>query len=108
MKQIQFAVFFAALLICLSSLPAKADMKLDVLEVTGIFLGIDIKEEPHRLRLQVEENEFSGPLEESCLFWDDELKATSRDDFVRLYLKRVITVTLLEETGSVISCKVGS
>lgn len=78
------------------------------LEVTGIFQKIDEAEKPYKIVLDVNGKEASGPLSETCVYLGEKGDYIERDLFVQRYLKRVITVELIEDTGEVVLCRVGS
>ena len=77
-----------------------------MLEVVGIFEGIDETTEPKRIVLVVGDNTASGPIMDGCSFINEKGKNIDIEAFVRSYLKRYVTLNLLESTGEVFSCQV--
>jgi hypothetical protein len=81
---------------------------LELLEATGIFEGIDDTETPNVITLSVDGEKASGQLHESCVFYDERQRILPRKGFLQLYIRKTVTVEILEETGQVISCRGGS
>jgi hypothetical protein len=98
--------------LCLAALcltfSAEAVMKAPTLTVTGQLVRLDQSTNPPVIELSVDGVTASGPLAEFCRFMDDRGNDITRDLFFRRYLKRVITVEILEQSGEVVSCRVGS
>jgi hypothetical protein len=87
---------------------AEAVMMVPTLEVTGLLEAIDESTAPMTLHLDVNGVAASGPLAETCLFWNDKEVLISREDFAKHYLKKVVTIELREDNGEVIHCRPGS
>ena len=85
-----------------------ASGSLELLEVTGIFEEIDDTVTPNVITLNVDGERASGPLHEDCVFYDIRQRIIPRKGFVQLYVQKLITVEILEETWQVLSCRAGS
>lgn len=107
-KYLLLSLLFLGEIFCGDVVKSEAVIALPTLEVTGIFQEIDETEKPHKIMLDVNGKEASGPLSEACTFQGEKGDYIERDLFIRRYLKRVITVELIEDTGEVVSCRVGS
>jgi hypothetical protein len=94
----------AALLLLPREGHSMAEMKL--LEVVGTFEALDDTVEPNIVILSVNGQEASGPLFNSCRFFGEKEENIDKETFVQRYLKRVITVEIIEETGEVFSCRI--
>ena len=108
--------------------PSEASRSVGFLELTGVFVSLDTTVTPNVITLAVDGKKASGPLHEDCIFYDktnqgnpsNPKRALSREAFVRLldYLSRldridkgshkIVTVEIDEETGQVLSCRIGS
>lgn len=108
MRKYAGIIILSLILVTFSASCAVALARIPTLEVTGIFEKIDATVDPRSIVLIVDGKEASGPLGESCVFRDEKNNEVDRDTFVRLYLKRIITVELIESTGVVVACRVGS
>jgi hypothetical protein len=84
-----------------------ASAPMELLEATGILEGIDDTTEPGVIVLNVDGERAFGSLHEDCVFYDGKQRVLSREVFVRLYTRKVVTAELIQETGQVISCRAG-
>ena len=82
--------------------------KIELLEVTGIFEDIDLTVEPNIIELNVNGTKAFGPLRQDCRFFDEKRQDVDKETFIKSYLKRVVTLEIVEDTGEVFSCRVGS
>lgn len=107
----KFLLLFVLILINGISIPALFAEEVEfpnLLEVSGVFIDIDETEAPHLLILDVNGQEASGPLLRHCRYINERGKMITREIFIKHYLKRVITVEIIEDTGEVFSCRVNS
>lgn len=106
MKKLELAwgILFLSLWIVFS---ASAVSPIPMLQVTGVLVGIDEKAEPPIIELIVNEKQASGPLDKQCAFSTDTGEIIGRDEFVKRYKNRVITLELAEDTGIVYTCRFG-
>lgn len=79
-----------------------------VLEVTGTLERVASGEEGEVIFLNVAGKAASGPLAPDCIFLGEKGAAMERSDFLRLYLKRYVTLELGESDGVVRVCRLGS
>ncbi len=109
MRKHPVALTFLGFLIVASLASAVfAVARVNTLEVTGIFEKIDNTQDQEAIVLNVNGKIASGPLGQYCVFTDEKQTELDRDTFVKRYLRRVVTVELIEHTGEVIACRVGS
>ena len=103
-------VFCLAILlgVLLLSLKSEAVAPIEVLTVVGQFEGFDETESPIRIVLIVNGEEAMGPLSDRCTFIDEKGNYIERIAFLQSYFKRIVTISLIEETGEVVECRVGS
>ncbi|MDR2180214.1 MAG: hypothetical protein LBP21_07885 [Synergistaceae bacterium] len=80
-----------------------ASNSMELLEVTGILISIDVTVTPNVITLNVEGEEASGPLSEECVFYDPKQRVIPLKAFVHTYTGKAVTVEILEETGQVLS-----
>ena len=80
----------------------------EILEVTGALERVERGQEGDVIVLNVSGKEASGPLDPECVFLDEGGVAISREDFLKRYLKRYVTLELGAEDGVVRLCRVGS
>ena len=100
------AVFLLTLM--MGGLPAHAVAAIELLEVTGTLERVEPVEDGERLVLNVNGKEASGPLFSDCRFLDERGQPVEKNDFLRRYMKRIVTLELEAESGVVVSCRVGS
>lgn len=104
-------LIFAVVALALAGLSqsAQAVTEMELLEVTGILESVEPGEEGTEiLTLNVNGKEASGPLDPGCRFVDEGGKSLEKSDFLRRYMKRIVTVELEAKLGTVMSCRVGS
>lgn len=104
-------LIFAVVAVALScfTLSAQAVTEMEILEVTGILESVEPGEEGTEiLTLNVNGKEASGPLDPGCRFMAEGGKSIEKNDFLRRYMKRIVTVELEAKLGTVMSCRVGS
>ena len=106
MKRSFVGLFLAVLLMTMAPRLAEAVTAVPVLEVTGVFLGLDADKDGEFINLQVDGKTFSGTLASECRFQDSQGQAMEKETFHRSYLKRYVVVEILENTREVISCTV--
>ena len=99
-------------LLCLASV-SEAVFMPSTLEVTGIFDRVEEPDDENGqamslLVLIVNGKEASGLIRMECTFFDEKGNNIDRNDFMRLYIKRTITAEILEDSGEVVSCRVGT
>jgi len=102
---------FAAVVLVLSglSLSAHAVTDVELLEVTGTLERVEPGEEGTEiLTLNVNGKEASASLDAGCRFMAEGGKSIEKSDFLRRYMKRLVTLELEAESGAVMSCRVGS
>ena len=102
---------FAAVVLVLSglSLSAHAVTDMELLEVTGTLERVEPGEEGTEiLTLNVNGKEASAPLDPGCRFMDEGGESIEKNDFLRRYMKRLVTLELEAKSGAVMSCRVGS
>lgn len=91
------------------SSPARAVTAMELLEVTGILDRVEPMEEGgESITLNVSGKEASGPLDPGCRFMDERGRPVEKNDFLRRYMKRIVTLELEAESGVVVSCRVGA
>lgn len=89
--------------------PAHAVAAIELLEVTGTLERVAPDQNGGEvITLNVSGKEASGPLDPSCSFADERGQTVEKGDFLRRYMKRVVTLELEAESGVVVSCRVGS
>ena len=89
--------------------PAHAVAAMELLEVTGILDRVEPMEEGgESITLNVSGKEASGPLDPGCRFMDERGRPVEKNDFLRRYMKRIVTLELEAESGVVVSCRVGA
>lgn len=108
MRKTALSLALLAFVLLLGTLRSEALMPIPMLEVTGIFKGLDTTENPPLILLEVDGKKASGPLDVFCVFMDEKQRLITRDEFLKLYLNRVITVEIAEDSGVVKTCRVGS
>jgi hypothetical protein len=84
---------------------AFALMKIPTLEVTGQLEKVDSSLDPAMIFVSVDGTEASGPLSENCSFTDARGNSMERDAFVNRYVKKIVTLELIEDSGVVVSCR---
>ncbi len=84
-------------------LRAEAVTEIPMLEVTGTLERV---EEGEVLVLNVEGKEASAPLFSDCHFLDERGTLIPKEEFLRRYMKRYVTVELSEADGAVYVCRV--
>lgn len=102
---------FAAVVLVLSglSLSAHAVTDIELLEVTGTLERVEPGEEGAEiLTLNVGGKEASAPLDPGCYFTDEGGESIEKNDFLRRYMRRLVTLELEAKSGVVMSCRVGS
>ena len=102
---------FAAVALVLAgfSLSAHAVTDVELLEVTGTLERVEPGEEGTEiLTLNVNGKEASASLDAGCRFMAEGGKSIEKSDFLRRYMKRLVTLELEAESGAVMSCRVGS
>ena len=101
------AVFLLTLMV--GGLPAHAVAAIELLEVTGTLERVVPGENGGEvITLGVNGKEASGPLFSDCRFLDERGQPVEKNDFLRRYMKRIVTLELEAESGVVVSCRVGS
>ncbi|MDR1379122.1 MAG: hypothetical protein LBJ36_08735 [Synergistaceae bacterium] len=110
MKKLAAVMIYALLLAAFLLFPSvtQAKMEIVILEATGVFESIDTTLTPNEITLRIGEEDAAGPLHSRCQFFDQRGRQLDQETFVKNYLKRVITVGIIEDTGEVISCRPGS
>jgi hypothetical protein len=101
-------VALAGLAFFLFSGEANALTLTPMLEVTGSFEALDDTVTPNVITLKVNGEEASGPLSDRCVFSDERGVAIDQKTFVARYIRRFITIELVESSGEVVSCRAGS
>ena len=81
---------------------------LELLEVGGMLEGVTSVQGGELITLRVGGSTASGPLSPDCLFWGEGRVRMGKDDFLRRYAMRYVTLELEKNTGTVLSCRVGS
>ena len=89
-------------------LRAEAVTEIPMLEVTGTLERVEPVEDGERLVLNVNGKEASGPLFSDCRFLDERGTLIPREDFLRRYMKRYVTVKLDEDQGVIYVCRLGA
>ncbi|MDR1875438.1 MAG: hypothetical protein LBQ90_10570 [Synergistaceae bacterium] len=84
-----------------------ADAPKELAEVTGILEGIDDTTTPNLITLKVGEVLASGPLERHCGFFDEWEREIPRTVFVQRYTRRLVTVSMIRDSGEILSCRPG-
>jgi hypothetical protein len=92
------------LAVILTALPALAVTKIPTLEVTGQLEEIDDSQEPAVIVLNVKGTKASGLLSENCRFADAKGSFMEQVAFVKRYTKKMVTLELVAESGTVIAC----
>ena len=87
---------------------AEAVTEVPMLEVTGTLERVEPMEDGERLVLNVNGKEASGPLFSDCHFLDERGTLIPKDDFLRRYMKRYVTVELDEDQGVIYVCRLGA
>jgi hypothetical protein len=87
----------------LSSQEVHALKALVLLEVTGTFESLDETVTPNVIALKVRGQDASGPLWNSCTFFDEKEAAITQGDFVERYLTHDVTLEIIEDTGEIYS-----
>ena len=87
-------------------LRAGAEDPMLMLEVTGTLERVEPVEDGERLVLNVNGKEASGPLFSDCHFLDERGTLIPKEEFLRRYMKRYVTVELSEADGAVYVCRV--
>lgn len=90
-------------------LRAEAVTEIPMLEVTGTLERVEhVKdgEDGEVLVLNVEGKEASAPLFSDCHFLDERGTLIPKEEFLRRYMKRYVTVELSEADGAVYVCRV--
>ena len=102
-----WAVVFA---FCFYTFPSEAVTPLPttILEISGIFEGIDEGTVPSTIVLSVDGQQASGILSGASIFLNEQKKVVDRGLFLKNYLKHVVTLEIREDTGEVVLCRVGS
>lgn len=100
----------AVLLVALAAvgafvLRAEAVTEVRMLEVTGTLERVEPVEDGELLVLKVDGKEASGPLFSDCHFLDERGTLVPKEDFLRRYMKRHVTVELDEASGVVYVCR---
>ena len=89
-------------------LRAGAEDPMLMLEVTGTLERVEPVEDGERLVLNVNGKEASGPLFSDCHFLDERGTLIPKEDFLRRYMKRYVTVELDEDQGVIYVCRLGA
>lgn len=88
---------------------ARAVAAIELLEVTGTLERVAPEEGGGEvITLNVYGKEASGPLDPSCQFLDERGQPMEKNDFLRRYMKRIVTLELEANSGVVLSCRLGS
>ena len=87
---------------------AEAVTEMPMLEVTGTLERVERMEDGERLVLNVNGKEASGPLFPDCRFLDERGTLIPKEDFLRRYMKRYVTVELDEDQGVIYVCRLGA
>ncbi|MDR1978388.1 MAG: hypothetical protein LBQ42_06610 [Synergistaceae bacterium] len=82
-----------------------ADAPKELTEVTGTLEGIDSTTTPNVITLKVDEVLASGPLERYCSFFDEWEREIPREIFARRYIRRPVTVSMIKDSGEILSCR---
>jgi hypothetical protein len=82
---------------------AYALKRIVLLEVTGTFQSLDETATPKVIFLDVKGQQASGPLWHSCTFFDEKEESLTLEDFTSRYLKREVTLEIIEDTGEIYS-----
>jgi hypothetical protein len=98
-----WAVVLFVAAVFLSPQEAHALKALVLLEVTGTFEALDETAAPKVIFLNVRGHQASGPLWHSCAFFDEKEASLTFEDFAKRYLKRDITLEIIEDTGEIFS-----
>lgn len=75
-----------------------------ILQATGTLEALNAQ----GISLSVFGTLYTNPLSGDCVFLDERRGRMDPDAFVRRYLRRYVTVELEEDSGAVVSCRVGS
>ena len=89
-------------------LRAEAVTEVPMLEVTGTLERVEPVEDGELLVLKVDGKEASGPLFSDCRFLDERGTLIPKEDFLRRYMKRYVTVELDEDQGVIYVCRLGA
>ena len=88
------------------ALRAEAVTEIPMLEVTGTLERVEPVEGGELLVLKVDGKEASAPLFSDCHFLDERGTLIPKEEFLRRYMKRYVTVELSEADGAVYVCRV--